>query len=71
MPSLSTQNQLILDYLKAGRTLSNQIAIVNLGIGSLSKRIAELREMGHKIKSEWAEDHFKKRYVRYTLEQET
>lgn len=66
--SLSTQNRLILDYLKAGRTLTNQIALVNLGIGSLSKRVAELRALGHPIKSTEAKDHFNRRYVKYTLE---
>lgn len=66
--SMSTQCRLLLDYLQAGRTLTNLVAITNLGIGSLTSRIAELRkDYGYPVLSEWREDFGGKRYRAYWL----
>lgn len=66
-PDLSTQQQLIVNYLRAGHTLSTQIAMVSLGIASLSSRVAELRALGFPINSEEARDYHGRRYLKYTL----
>lgn len=65
---LTPQQTLILAYLESGRTLTTKVAIVSLGIMSLSSRIAELRALGHKIEAEEAKDHFDRRYLKYRLE---
>ena len=44
-----TQNARILRWLKR-RGLTRRAAMLNLGIGNLPQRIAELREDGHRIK---------------------
>jgi hypothetical protein len=64
---LTAQQQLLVDYMKAGRTLTTQIALVQLGIMSLSSRIAELRAMGYDIQSERKEDFHGSSYYSYTL----
>lgn len=64
-PRLTTQQQIIWDYLKAGRTLTNKLAIIALGIGSLSSRIAELRKMGYEITDEYETDPFERRFLKY------
>ena len=46
---LTTQQQIVVDYLKRGRTLTNKVALTCLGVGSLSSRVAELRRLGFKI----------------------
>jgi hypothetical protein len=69
-PPLSEQNKIILEYLhQPGRTLTNLIALTNLGIGSLTSRISELRQMGHEIVSEPATDFHGRRYIKYSLKQ--
>lgn len=65
---LTTQQRLVLDYLGAGRTLTTKIAVMSLGIMSISSRVAELRKLGHKILDEEAKDHFGKRYLKYRLQ---
>lgn len=65
---LMPQEILLLDYLMAGRNISNQIAVNNLGIGSLTKRVSELSKQGIPIKSEWRRDHFNRRYKIYYIE---
>lgn len=64
---LSVQQALILNYLKAGHTLSTQIALVSLGIQSLSSRVAELRSRGYGITSETAKDYHGRTYFKYEL----
>lgn len=64
---LTEQAKLVLDYLNAGRTLTPMIAMVSLGVGSLTARIAELRRKGHTIGDEWSKDHFNRRYKTYWL----
>lgn len=66
--TMPTQRRLVLDYLLAGRRLSNLIAITNLGVGSLTSRVAELRRDGYNIQSETKSDHGGKRYVSYWLD---
>ncbi len=68
--SMPLQRKLVLEYLQSGRTLSNLVAITNLGVGSLTSRIAELRADGFDIKDEWREDFGGKRYKAYWLPQE-
>lgn len=62
---LTTQQQIIWDYLKAGRTLTNKLAIIALGVGSLSSRIAELRKLGYPITDEYETDPFERRFLKY------
>lgn len=71
--SMSEQSREILAYLSqpGNRALTNLIALANLGIGSLSSRIAELRQMGHNIVSTPATDWHGRRYVKYTLGETT
>lgn len=68
--TLSEQQRLLLEYLSRPKTpaLTNLIALTNLGIGSLSSRISELRRMGHNIVSEDKLDFNGRRYVSYTLQ---
>lgn len=47
--TLSPQAHMVLEYLRAGRGLSNLIALNVLQVGSLSSRIAELRKKGFDI----------------------
>lgn len=68
--SMPTNRKLVLDYLQSGRTLSNLVAITNLGVGSLTSRIAELRADGFDIKDEWREDFGKQRYKAYWMDPE-
>lgn len=67
---LNPQESLVYEYLQKGKTLTNMIAIVSLGVGSLTARIAALRKMGLEVMDEWAEDHFEKRYKRYWVERD-
>lgn len=46
------QQKLIVDYLDAGKTLTNKTAIMCLGIGSLSSRMAELKRKGYEFTTE-------------------
>ena len=65
--TLTPQAIILLDYFKSGKTISNLIAIGNMGIGSLTKRVAELRAKGYDIKGVWKVDHHGKRYKEYSL----
>lgn len=64
---LSPQAQLVLDCLQSGRSVTNLIALTNLGVASLTTRIAELRKLGFDIQDEWKEDHFERRYKEYRI----
>lgn len=68
---LSPQQQMLIDYLKAGHSLTQQIAINALGIGSLTSRIAELRKLGFAITDETHKDFHGASYKKYRLEQTT
>lgn len=64
---LTPQQRTILEYLQAGRSLTNQIALNNLGIGSLTSRIAELRKKGYAITDTVEQDFHGKDYKKYAL----
>lgn len=64
---LTKQQEIVLDYLKHGRTLTNLVAITALGVGSLSSRIAELRRMGHNIVDRRETDGFGREFKKYDL----
>lgn len=68
-PKLSTQQRVVLDYLKEGRTLTNVVALTCLGVGSLTSRIAELRKLGIEIADETDTDRFLRTYKKYRLAQ--
>lgn len=70
LPKEGTSQRTVYDYLVSGRKLTRQIADTNLGVGSVSSRIAELRRKGLEIEEDWAEDHFNRRYKRYFIKQE-
>lgn len=43
---LTLQQSRVIGYLESGSTLTNSVAMNNLGVGSLTSRIAELRKLG-------------------------
>lgn len=67
---LPHDQRLVIEYLlsEPGRTISNHVAIMELGIGSLSSRIAELRKLGFKIVDTFKRDFHGVRYKAYWLE---
>lgn len=68
-PKLTAQQKVVADYLKAGKTLTNKVALTCLGVGSLSSRIAELRRLGFKITDSRADDPLTGRwYTKYNIE---
>lgn len=69
LDGLSPQNRLIIEYLSATpeRRITNLIALANLGIGSLTSRIAELRQRGWNIEDETKHDHSGALYKSYRL----
>lgn len=67
---LAPQTRLVLDYLSTGRELTGMIAFMNLGVASLTSRIAELRKAGYEINDKHSHDHFGKRYKKYWMAQE-
>lgn len=64
-----TQHEKIMTHFKKAGSITVREAIVEYSIQSLTKRIQELREMGHNIISH-VKYHpvSKQKYVRYTLE---
>lgn len=64
-----TQNQIILKHLEKAGSITVREALVEYSVASLTKRIQELREAGHKIVST-VKHHpvTQQRYTRYTLE---
>lgn len=46
------QKQRVLNWLQEGKTLTRLQALTELGIFELSARLIELKQDGHKIKSE-------------------
>lgn len=67
---LGPQDKLVYEYLSTGRTLTNQVAIGNLGVGSLSRRITTLRRAGLDVVTSWGKDHFERRYKKYRINPE-
>ena len=62
-----SQNNKILQHLKRVGSISWVEANDLYRVRSLTRRIADLREMGHEIISEWRKDTLGQRYVRYSL----
>ncbi len=62
-----SQNDQILDHLKKVGSISFVEAVDLYRVRSLPRRIADLRERGHEIVSEWRQDHLGQRYTRYSL----
>lgn len=73
--NLSPQTRLVYQYLKSGRTLSQAIALTNLGVGSVTSRVSELRKALEKegdverVTDEWKADFSKQKYKSYKLTQ--
>jgi hypothetical protein len=68
--ALTPQAQMVLDYLKSGRTLTNLIAMTSLRVYALPRRIADLIEAGHEIVKDRKKDHIGADYVSYSLKAE-
>lgn len=72
---LSPQTRTIYQYLQTGRTLSQVIALTNLGVGSVTSRISELRKAlakegdTERVVDEWKNDFSKQKYKSYKLVQ--
>jgi hypothetical protein len=71
MPSvakpLSAQQQIVMDQLNAGRSLTNLVALTCHGVQSLTSRIAELRKMGVQIEDRTETDQFDRQYKVYFI----
>lgn len=72
---LSPQTRLIYKYLSENRTLSQVIALTNLGVGSVTSRVSELRKAlakagdNERVVDEWKKDYDGQRYKSYSLVQ--
>lgn len=64
---MKSQNNLILKHLQSGKSITPIEALVLYGSLRLSGRIYELKEKGHKIKTEMIETETGKRVAKYTL----
>jgi hypothetical protein len=62
-----SQNDRILDHLQKVGSISWVEANDLYRVRSLTRRIADLRDLGHKIISEWRKDTLGQRYTRYSL----
>ena len=67
----NTQHNNILKHLRTTKGLTVREALIEYSISSLTKRVHELREMGHDIVSNRKKHPVTgQRYVRYTLAEE-
>lgn len=64
---VSPQAQRVLGHLKAAGSITNVEANAVHGIRSVSRRITELRDAGHRIDKQQKRDTLGQRYVRYVL----
>lgn len=62
-----SQNDQILDHLRKVGSITFSQAVDLYRVRSLPRRIADLREAGHDIVSEWRKDNLGQRYTRYSL----
>lgn len=63
-----TQNQIILNHFKKAKSISQREALVDYSIQSLTKRISELKALGHKIETQHKKHPVTgQRYARYVL----
>lgn len=65
---LSTQQARIIQYMEPGSTLTNAVALTVLQIGSLSRRITELRRLGFVIKDRMDKGHDGRSFKKYDLD---
>ena len=70
---LSPQNKTLLTYLEGGRHITQLIALSNLGLGSLTSRVSQLRkallehDLPYEIAGDWKEDFSGQSYKSYSL----
>lgn len=62
-----SQNKILLHHLKNVGSITWVEANDLYRVRSLPRRIADLRQLGHDIISEWRTDHLGQRYTRYSL----
>jgi len=62
-----SQNKIILHHLNHVGSITWVEANDLYRVRSLPRRIADLRQLGHEIISEWRTDHLGQRYTRYSL----
>lgn len=62
-----TQNERILNHLRAGKSITSIQAVSRWGVTRLSARIFELAESGHKIKRAWKQLKSGKNVIEYSL----
>lgn len=67
MGKLSPQSARVLDILTNTRSLTPVLALTIYHIGSLSKRIADLRKAGYEIERTRRQDAYGRAYVEYRL----
>lgn len=65
-----SQNDKILTHLRKAGSISWVEANDLYRVRSLSRRIADLRQSGHDIASEWKRDLLGQKYTRYSLAQQ-
>jgi hypothetical protein len=63
-----SQNQQVLQHLKAVGNISGLEAADLYRVRDLPKRISELRAAGHEISGEVRRDHLGQRYMRYSVD---
>jgi hypothetical protein len=65
---LTPQCTTILKHLTAGHSITHRSALMDFGVMSLPRRICDLKEMGHKIKSIMEHNTLTgQRYARYSI----
>lgn len=67
MASVKTQRDRVLEWLYKHGELTTREAVIELGIMSLPKRIEELRNSGHAIKTDYRTSANGARYGVYSL----
>lgn len=50
---MQTQNEMILNHLEKGRTLTGLDALMKFGVSHLPRRVLDLKEAGHNLESDW------------------
>lgn len=60
-----TQSQLLLQHFKNHNSISRKEASAYYDIASLSRRICDLIQRGHKFRKERRTDEFGRTYIRY------
>lgn len=67
---LTPQQARIIQYMEPGSTLTNVVAMTVLQVGSLSRRITELRRLGFTIKDRMDQGHDGRSFKKYDLDQD-